>query len=510
MRFPRVRMSIGSLIILVALASVNCAVGRWVYDVIEHGSNTTAPGELAIALLVGCLPFINIAVAGGMRFVFRLFRSGRGQSTAAHRPAAMTFFSWHLLALIFFVVYFMPNIPEAYIELVEIGLDFMTERCEGLLERFNEVFTDFVIPIGFLAIGVSGPLLLIAGIGTWLARRSARKLPVWRFRVMSGLVSLGFVGTAFAIAATIQPYNEEQSVDLTFEVIDAKTHKPIDAATIRIVDPFDRFSTPPVGSTSGKGRAVLTATFPSCGERNAYQTLGEVSFWGRWLEVSAPGYPIQRIPLTDVLESRTELRHAYSGQIALRQDSATSNAFEDLAGSYALDYVGGTTFVIETDGRYSWVAWGCMAHSQGFGYIQRHENQLLLKEIPYVGEPVNPRQRIESYFGSTIRTVAWGERVYLALDDLQVYHICRDALRSLKAVEVSSRDHFLRRSDRQKPQAGFPNLPAKVWVAFLANELSLANEDGMIRSTIESLLPEVYQARNRRYQSLMLSRLSNS
>ena len=46
----------------------------------------------------------------------------------------------------------------------------------------------------------------------------------------------------------------------------------------------------------------------------------------------------------------------------------------------------------------------------------------------------------------------------------------------------------LRESDHDKPQTGLPRLSAGVWLGFLANELSLKNEEGSLRLALESVL----------------------
>ena len=88
------------------------------------------------------------------------------------------------------------------------------------------------------------------------------------------------------------------------------------------------------------------------------------------------------------------------------------------------------------------------------------------------------------------RTIKWGDRVYLSsTEDRDLQSICRAALSSIRLMN-SRREHngYLRASDREKPRTGLPRLPAKVWVKFLLDEMSLRNEDGSLRLALKSLL----------------------
>jgi hypothetical protein len=51
-----------------------------------------------------------------------------------------------------------------------------------------------------------------------------------------------------------------------------------------------------------------------------------------------------------------------------------------------------------------------------------------------------------------------------------------------------------RQSDLDKPQTGLPRLSPEVWVGFLADELTLDNEQGSLRLALESLLPGTRRA----------------
>ena len=40
---------------------------------------------------------------------------------------------------------------------------------------------------------------------------------------------------------------------------------------------------------------------------------------------------------------------------------------------------------------------------------------------------------------------------------------------------------LLRESDQEKPLTGWPQLPAKVWVGYLLDEMNLRNKEGLLR-----------------------------
>jgi hypothetical protein len=75
-------------------------------------------------------------------------------------------------------------------------------------------------------------------------------------------------------------------------------------------------------------------------------------------------------------------------------------------------------------------------------------------------------------------------------DDHDLQRFCQEALITKRATNsLGSDGGCLRVSDRKKPRTGLPRLPARVWVKFLLDEMSLRNEEGSLRLALESLIP---------------------
>jgi hypothetical protein len=144
--------------------------------------------------------------------------------------------------------------------------------------------------------------------------------------------------------------------------------------------------------------------------------------------------------------------------------------------------MGGATFRIEADGRFSWAASGCTFFSQEFGTLKRHGEELELIPITHPGMETSP------FMTLPYRVIDWGNRRYLSrADGHRIEAFCRAALTPQRS---SSFDVYLRESDRDKPQTGLPRLPGRIWLRYLAEELDPASEDGGLRLAIDSVRPK--------------------
>ena len=146
---------------------------------------------------------------------------------------------------------------------------------------------------------ISGPPLILSGVGQILARRCAATLPQARSRAMAGPVALGFAMAALAICLTPQPFEDDQEILLDFQVVDEASRRPIAGAFLRLTNPssVDLNPIPSRALTDRRGHRRLRGRFIASGQRNAFQTMGVFSPWGRWLEVSAANHRTRRIPL---------------------------------------------------------------------------------------------------------------------------------------------------------------------------------------------------------------------
>ena len=244
-----------------------------------------------------------------------------------------------------------------------------------------------------LGVLVSGPPLVLSWIGQMLAKRCAAMLPRPRFLALTGLVTLGFASAGLAIAVMPQPFEDEQEIAIDFQVVDRDSGRPIAAALLCIADPFsyDPDSVTPRAFADVNGHARLTGRFVASGERNAFRTMGTFSPWGRWLEVSAAGHRMVRMPLTEVLGPVADPACPCVGRVVLDRGPTPENAFGDLAGTYSGGGgFGGSWFKIEPDGRFAWGAYGCTFRSREYGTIRRRGELIELTPIPHPGEEIHP------------------------------------------------------------------------------------------------------------------------
>jgi hypothetical protein len=395
----------------------------------------------------------------------------------------------HIFAGMWAVPFLMPDAVQS----LQVALDAVTEYTA---ESWGAVFREpggsipwVILDSLVLGIIVSGLPLFCSWIGQVLATRCVATLPRRRFRVMTGLVSLGFASAALAICLTPQPFEDEQEVALDLQVVDEVTDRPINAAFVCITDPFSHDSppVPPRALTDNDGRARLTGRFVVHGERNAFRTMGLFSPWGRWLEVSAAGHGIRRIPLTEVLGQFADPARPIPRKVALARGEARADSFHDLAGVYTDGGrgFGGRWFEIKSDGRFAWCEWGCVPpDSQEYGYLKRHDKAIELVPVPHPGRDIDPHMAVEH------RAIEWGARLYISpADQHELREFCRAAL---APNHLSNSEYvkgtYLRESDRDRPRNGQPQLPMEVWVKFLTDELSLNNEEGSLRLALDSLI----------------------
>ena len=496
MRLPRVQFKVGTLLFAVAVIAANC----WAFLLFDkvHVSSMTAGGSYRVLPLgVGVLPLINVGFIGTWFAVVRWIRSmhyGRTESPRSSFSSGITYFSLHFLVLGALASYFLPDLidltPGSY------------SSQEGIFETVTEYAADgwnpiFGAPGGtagwilfeglMLGFFISGPPLLFSWIVHKLATRCVATLPRWRFRVLAALVAVGFLSADLAICLTPRRFEDETELALDFQVIDEASNQPIATAFVCIIDPFERDETsiPPRDFTDAAGRARLTGRFLVKGDRNAFQTLGAFSPWGRWLEVSSADHQTRRIPLTEILGDSVDSNQMAIHQVALPRGQTPEGTFHELAGYYLAggNGFGGRWFKIEPDGRFAWCVWGCMPpDSQEYGRVKRHGDEIELVLIPHPGREVDP------FVTTRFRQVIWGERRYLSsTDPLELYDICREALTPYR--DSYTDDLYgpsLRVSDREKPQTGLPQFPTEIWLNFFAKEFNLRSEDENPRLTLVS------------------------
>jgi hypothetical protein len=123
--------------------------------------------------------------------------------------------------------------------------------------------------------------------------------------------------------------------------------------------------------------------------------------------------------------------------------------------------------------------------------LRRHNERIELVPVPHPGTDVHPQVTVN------YRPIQWGARIYLSpTDQHELGEFCRAALPlSRQAKFEYIEGSYLRESDLDKPRTGLPHLPADVWVKFVADEISLNNEQGSLRLALNSLIPRYARAR---------------
>lgn len=484
MHRPRVRFPTGAVLFAVAVVAANGWGFRHFYETSVYGV-----GRFSYRLLpagVGAAPLFSVALVGAILAAFRLPSLLR-RDGAYRRPVVpgVAYFGLHFLLLGGLVYRFMPDAVED----VQAVLDRVTQHAA---EHWGAVFGDPDNTVAWvlfsslmLGVLVSGPPLLLSGVGQALARRCATTLPRCRFLALAGLVELGFASTALTVCLTPRPFEDEREVALDFRVVDEGSGRPVATAFVCITDPFalDSDVPPPRTLTDRDGRARLTGRFVVRGDRNAFRTLGLFSPWGRWLEVSAAGRRTRRVPLPDVLGPFVDPARPGLGKVTLTSGATQDAPFRDLAGLYAdgVRGFGGRGITIEPDGRFAWCEWGCVPpDAQEYGYVRRHGGELAFMPVPHPGRGEEPLMTLR------YRVVPWGDRLYLsASDPAELRDFCRAALTPDRPSKLNEPyGPYLRHSDRAGPRTGLPRLPLTVWASFLADELSLRNGEGTLRRAL--------------------------
>ena len=498
MRLPRIRFTVGTLLLSVAVVAVNC----WAFRHLTE-THTDVCGSISYRLLpasVGAVPLVNAALIGTWLLAtrrLRLLHHGHAVGPPSSVSRA-TYFILHFLVLGGLVSLCMPDTVRAIQDVVEDATGCAAEGWGAVVGEPGGTVSWLIAESLILGVLISGPPLLLCWIGQALAQRCAATLPRHRFRAMTCLVSLGFASTGLAIALTPHPFTDELEIDLQFQVVDQVSGRPIPAAFVCITDPFslDPTSSSPRALTDGEGRARLTGRFAANGHRNAFRIMGTFSPWGRWLEVSAADHRARPIPLTEVLGPFADPARPGHRKVALDRGPTPEDSFRDLAGRYSLCYAfSGSWFKIEPDGRFAWGARGCTSQSSEYGRLSRRDSDIVLIPIPHVGEETHPVVTLK------YRVIEWGDRHYLAIADERVLRgFCRRALFPKRPSRFEERWIYPRESDLGKLQTGLPRVPPGVWVGFLLDELSLDNDTGSLRLALDRL----FQTFAKRFADLVL------
>jgi hypothetical protein len=513
MRLPRVRLRMSTLLVLVAAVAGNCGVLRFL--VIQQGNYRSGDRkwDLLAETLVSVLPLVNVAVIGGTLYLIQRIRMARrrgdavGESTS---PSAWTYFSLQFVLIAFVFAFVMPDEFERTCATATGPMWWLLEACSlaknGSLNE--EMFPSRAFGLILDMVMCSAPILALIGVGRFLAGRYASTATRRRFRVMTGLVSSGFAMVALAIVTTPQVFNhEDREVALSFRIVDRDSAQPVPSAFVRLRNPFASDSIPPCTFTDADGRAVLTGRFAASGERNLFREMGVISTWGRWLEVAAPGFQTARLALPEVLSPTVDLESTALGKVTLTRGETPEPQFGDLAGYYHTPFTGygGTTITIDPDGRFAWYASSCTYRHREYGHLKRDEGEIVLVPITQMSEDFHP------YMSQRYRAIQWGDSQYLSTTEPdEIRSFCRSALAlnhpigyrrlwsmagqtklelALNRPAGSTRlRSMMRETDQEKPLTGWPQLPAKVWVGFVLDEMSLRNEEGLLRLAIESLI----------------------
>ena len=486
MRLPRVRCTVGMLALAVAVSAANFRGFRHFYE-----TDLYTGGSITYRLLpagVGVIPLFNVAAIATFAFATRQLRRLRHPRVASPRsaPPAVAYFSLLSLALGGLVCLYMPDLIPLVDEVLYAATGYAARGSAAIFGEPGGTTWWVVLDSAVLGVLLSGPPLLLTWAGQSLASRCAATLPRRRFRVLTGLVSLGFAAVAMAICVTPQPFEEEQEPALDFRVIDEASGEPIAAAFACVTDPFELEgpSAPPRALTGADGRARLACRFVLSGDRNAFQTMASFSPWGRWLEVSAADHQTRRVPLTEVIGQFADPGRLHPYKVALARGATRTDSFLDLAGTYIQGGrgFGGCRLKIEPDGRFAWSEWGCMPpDTQECGHLRRQGDRIELVPLPHFGMEADPR--------GTARYLAigWGSRLYLsdtAPEALREF--CRAALTPAdpsRPADIAG--SYRRESDHDARRTGFPRLPLKVWLGFMVEQINsmtaTATRDG--RST---------------------------
>lgn len=416
MRLPRMRVTICDLLILVAPVAGNCGVLRVLGD-----RDRISQWEEFLLIF---LPLMNVALIGSAIQVarwMRVRRPGEATSGVSASPSALTYFSVHFFLIELLLDVFRPAVLTAYCEAMRwLALD-LVGGSWAESARVRPSATSLALEATLIALVCSGPILILAWVGRLLAVRCAATIPHRRFRLMTGLVSFGFAAAALAIVMTPREFaDDEGEIALAFKVIDRTSGKPVPTAVLRMTDPFDPNEPSPGALTDAGGRAQLIGRLAVVGARNLFWTVGSASTWGRWLEVSAPGYQTARLALPEVLAPSIALETPVIGAIALARGETPEPPFRDLAGIYSNNRRGynGVVIKVEPDGRFASLITDSNPIRREYGYLKRGEEEILLDAIPHPGNKSIPMKapsfrRVKTGDPFHLRTTARGGGVVM-------------------------------------------------------------------------------------------------
>jgi hypothetical protein len=252
MRLPRPKLTLKQLLVVIAIAALNCAYFRSLYQLVARHrggyplkmlyppavayGNMTLPDPdgqrriwstiaiLALALGVGFIPLANAACLGSASYIahrVRSYRSPRAVRVPAP-PAGFTLFALHLLGLGCILITFVPTAITFYTQALESGTERFVASWSAPFVDYNNNLAWFAFDCIQLCGAISGPLLFLSWLGGRNVRRSAATLSLARFRILTALISLGFATAALAIVSL--PFNRMQeyyhAVDLDIPVFD--------------------------------------------------------------------------------------------------------------------------------------------------------------------------------------------------------------------------------------------------------------------------------------------------
>ena len=254
MRLTRPQISLKSLLAAVAIVAINCAAYRYLLGEQSRDGLGVLFAILPEEFVLGVIPLLEVALIGTLLCVFtrlRAFRHAR-QVGPRSRPAGITFFSLHFLAIGCVAALFMAEAIE-----IEQPAEVIPHAWLRTLGEWARSFPDVMLDCVILVVWFSGPPLLLSWIGGLLTNHCAATMTARRFRALAGMVSFGFASIALAIWVTPRPFVDEQDVDLDLRIVDNGSSRAIAGASVRLINPFHRFSIPPSALTDSEGRAQL-------------------------------------------------------------------------------------------------------------------------------------------------------------------------------------------------------------------------------------------------------------
>jgi hypothetical protein len=467
MRFLRVRFGISTLLCVVAVAAMNLAVLKPLFEPDYAYGNADSEGSI---ILAGFLPLISVALIGCLRFVRRTSQTAFGRRELSRTaPAAFTYFSLHFLALGSLIAAFMSEeIEQSLTAMVDQVLCASGVPMDIPLPDWG-VYWGVLFELLITAFLISAPLLAFSGIGAALAHRYAACVSLRRFRTMAWAVTFCFSAVGLSIAITPRAFDGEVGVTAEYEVVDRDTGQPVVGALVSMTDAFS--SRMPWASsfaiTDSDGRACLRGRLPAHGQSNAFRITGMFSSWGQWLTVSAPGCPTTRMALPAVLGSTGLIGNSVFRRIVVAKGHQSQEPLVCVAGIYSLSGgMGGTSVELLPDGHFVWSSAGCRHYDRGYGTFTNDGDLIRFHSIPPPGEEAH------WLLAEDYRLIKWGDRTYLALAVHQnLVNLCRSAVLPKRYSSYV----LLRQEDQGRAQFGLPHLPLMIWLKFLGSEMGAMN-----------------------------------